>query len=79
MTLLDPSLKVKYADFQIVTRSITRDEPIEQAEEMLQLAETLLEKTAAGERAVRLLGITISGLTTDIPAEEPLQMELPFE
>lgn len=73
------TLKVKYADFQIVTRSVTRAEPIEQAAEMLQLAEDLLGKTGAGDRAVRLLGLTISGLTTDIPADEPLQLELPFE
>ncbi len=73
------TLKVKYADFQIATRSVTREEPIEQAAQMLFLAEELLAKTEAGERAVRLLGITISGLTTDILAEELLQMELPFE
>lgn len=72
------TLKVKYADFQIVTRSATCEVPIERADEMLRLSEKLLAKTEAGERAVRLLGITISGLTTDIPAEEPLQMELPF-
>lgn len=73
------TLKVRFSDFQIVTRSVTREEPIERAEQMLQLAAELLKKTAAGERAVRLLGITISGLTTDIPAEESLQLELPFE
>lgn len=72
------TLKVKYGDFQIVTRSLTRVEPNEQTAEMLQLAEELLGKTEAGQRSVRLLGLTISGLTTDIPAEEPLQMELPF-
>jgi len=73
------TLKVKYADFQIVTRSVTRNEPFEEAGEMLHLAEELLNKTDAGERAVRLLGLTVSGLTTDIPADEPLQLELPFE
>lgn len=72
------TLKVKYADFQQVTRSITGELPIEGTAEMLRLAENLLTNTEAGERAVRLLGITISGLTTDIPAEEPLQLELPF-
>lgn len=72
------TLKVKYADFQIVTRSVTRDEPIEDASIILMLAEELLGKTAAGEQAVRLLGVTVSGLTTDLPAEEALQMELPF-
>lgn len=73
------TLKVKYADFQIVTRSITYGEPIDQAQQMLLLAEELLGKTEAGERAVRLLGLTISGLTSGIPLAESLQLELPFE
>ena len=72
------TLKVKYADFQIVTRSISREQPIETAEEILVLSEKLLQKTEAGDRKVRLLGVTISHLTTDISADEPLQLELPF-
>ncbi len=72
------TLKVKYADFQIVTRRISRDLPIEAADEILAIAEGLLVKTRAGEKAVRLLGVTISNLTTDIPVKEVLQMELPF-
>ena len=32
----------------------------------------------AGLRPVRLLGLTVSNLTTDIPLGEPAQMELPF-
>ena len=72
------TLKVKYADFQQVTRSMTGEEPLDTAAEMLTLAEELLAKTEAGERPVRLLGLTVSSLTTDIPAEEPLQLELPF-
>ncbi|MDA3904081.1 MAG: DNA polymerase IV [Desulfuromusa sp.] len=72
------TLKVKYADFEIVTRSISCDHPIETAEEILSLAERLLSKTRAEEKSVRLLGVTISSLTTNISAEEVLQMELPF-
>lgn len=72
------TLKVKYDDFQNVTRSHTQGEPITQAGEMLVLAEEMLAKTAAGERAVRLLGLTVSNLTTDIPFDETAQMELPF-
>lgn len=72
-------LKVKYCDFQTVTRSSTRAEPIGSAAELLALAEELFGKTEAGERAVRLLGITVSGLTTEVPAEQPLQLELPFD
>jgi len=72
------TLKVKYADFQIVTRSFSHEKPIETAEDILRIAESLLQKTDAGDRAVRLLGVTISHLTTDICAVESLQMDLPF-
>lgn len=72
------TLKVKYADFQQVTRSITCEEELSEAAQMLSLAEALLQKTAAGERAVRLLGLTVSGLSSEIPADEALQLELPF-
>lgn len=73
------TLKVKYADFQSVTRSISSDEPIATAEEMILLAESLLDKTEAGKRAVRLLGVTISNLTTDFSVDDDLQLELPFK
>lgn len=72
------TLKVKYADFQIRTRSTTRDVPITSAEEILLLAEKLLDKSVVGAQAVRLLGLTISGLTTQIQVDDPLQLEFPF-
>ncbi len=72
------TLKVRYDDFQSVTRSHTQSEPIEDAEVMLALADTLLDKTEAGPRPVRLLGLTVSSLTTDIPIDPSAQMELPF-
>jgi len=72
------TLKVKYSDFQTVTRSHSRNEPIDDADVMLDLVEQLLNKTEAGVRPVRLLGITVSNLTTDIPLETSPQMELPF-
>jgi hypothetical protein len=45
---------------------------------MLLLAEALLARTEAGVRPVRLLGLTVSNLTTDILLEESVQMTLPF-
>ena len=72
------TLKVKYSDFQTVTRSHTQNEPIEDAEVMLALVEQLLCKTEAGVHPVRMLGITVSNLTTDIPLEISPQLELPF-
>jgi DNA polymerase-4 len=72
------TLKVKYDDFQNVTRSHTQSEPIEKADVMLKLAEEMLAKTEAGDRPIRLLGLTVSNLTTDIPLDETAQLELPF-
>lgn len=72
------TLKVKYADFDNVTRSQTRAEPIDDAETMLTMAATLLDRTEAGSRPVRLLGLTVSSLTTDIPFDGSGQLELPF-
>ena len=72
------TLKIKYDDFQNVTRSLTQADPIDDAETMLSLAEDMLARTEAGMRPVRLLGLTVSNLTTDIPVDETAQMELPF-
>ena len=73
------TLKVKYADFQTVTRSISKDEPITSADEMILLGEDLLNKTEAGKRPVRLLGVTISNLVSDISIVDDPQLELPFD
>jgi len=54
------TLKIKYFDFQSVTRSITIDEPADTAAVLMQYIKPLLSKTEAGEKKVRLLGISIS-------------------
>lgn len=56
------TLKVRYADFRIVTRSKTVDHDIVQAEEMLTMCRPLLEDTEALQRKVRLLGLGLSNL-----------------
>ncbi|MBN1956979.1 MAG: DNA polymerase IV [Desulfuromonadales bacterium] len=73
------TLKVKYADFQLITRSISSATAIHKAEDILLLAEQLLKRTAAGQRAVRLLGVTISQLTNEVSASGSLQLELPLD
>ena len=54
------TLKVKYFDFQSITRSITIDQPAESASVIMKFVRPLLSKTEAGEKNVRLLGISIS-------------------
>jgi DNA polymerase-4 len=56
------TLKVKYADFSTVTRSRTVPDGIVHAGDMLALARELLDKTEAGRKPVRLLGISINNL-----------------
>jgi DNA polymerase-4 len=59
------TLKVKYADFKIVTRSFTSDSYISSAAEMVELARPLLLDTEIAEKKVRLLGLGLSNLNED--------------
>jgi len=54
------TLKTKYFDFQSITRSVTIDEPADSASVIMKYVRPLLSKTEAGEKKVRLLGISIS-------------------
>jgi len=55
------TLKVKYSDFVTITRSITLNDFISQErEEIFRLGKNLLNKTEAGKRKIRLLGISVS-------------------
>lgn len=56
------TVKVKYANFEQVTRARTVDNPLQAVEEMRLLLPELLSRTEAGPRKVRLLGVTASSL-----------------
>ena len=62
------TLKVKYDDFVQITRSATLPKPTDDGPEIYSIACSLLEKTDAGKRPVRLLGISLSKLS--FPASE---------
>lgn len=69
------TLKVKYCDFTRITRATTLSEPTDDASEIYSAVCTLLEKTAVGRRPVRLLGISISHLSTDSDSQLSLFRE----
>ena len=74
------TLKVKYFDFQMNTRSITIDEPAESASVIMKCVKQLLAKTEAGDKKVRLLGISISNFDDqEIKVERYRQLPLPFK
>ncbi len=56
------TLKVKYADYQQITRSRTLVEPIADLSIILTLAEELLTLTDIDHKQVRLVGLTLSNL-----------------
>ena len=71
------TIKVRYSDFTTITRShsepATRD-----AENIRSRALGLLDKTEAGRRPIRLLGVSVHNLTDGMAAAEELQGRLPF-
>ena len=58
------TLKVKYSDFVLITRSATLNKFTNDGSILYQTACGLLEKTETGKRPVRLLGISVSQLST---------------
>ncbi len=68
------TLKVKFADYQLFTRSRTVTAAIGEAQAISQIAKELLATISLEERSVRLLGISLSNL--DGCAQEPKAIQL---
>jgi DNA polymerase-4 len=62
-------LKVRYADFETITRRLTRIPATADPEEVAARALALLARTEAGVRPVRLLGVSLQNFVT--PEQEP--------
>ena len=72
------NLKVKFADFKTVTRSAGIDSVVSSGEELGELAVELLQRTDAGRKPVRLLGVGLSSLqSSELPQIEQLKLPLP--
>jgi DNA polymerase IV len=71
------TLKVKYADFQQITRSRTGQALFSTRAEIEQLSYALLEPLFPVTKGIRLLGLTLSSLGEKQPESEP-QLSLSF-
>lgn len=71
------TLKVKYADFQLITRSRTVGAAISAREEIKTLARSLLAPLFPTAKGIRLIGITVSSLD-EVHAEAAGQAQLTF-
>lgn len=66
------TLKVKYSDFTLVTRSKTSQQLFQSEEDISGALPELLRKTEVGKRPIRLIGITMANLqkTLDVTNSE---------
>ena len=77
-------IKVRYDDFTTITRSQSEPTPTRDAEGIARRAVALLEKTDAGRRPVRLLGVSVHNLEeSDLVLARKVQRQddprLPFD
>jgi len=72
------TLKVKYFDFQLCTRSTTVDDPADSADVIMDEILRLLKYTEAGNKKVRLLGISLSNFENEDDQCRERQLLLQF-
>ncbi len=70
------TLKIRYSDFSTISRSYTSSFPLYTTEDILHHLPRLLQATQAGNKKIRLLGLTISKLTGKKRVAR--QLPLPF-
>ncbi len=74
------TLKLRYDNFESITRSFTPGYLVSEAAEIADLAVRLLRETDAGQRKVRLIGVTVSGFLREGKSTDGgHQMSLPLE
>lgn len=72
------TLKVRYENFETITRSTTLQQYTSDPEILEEVSKRLLADTDTGKRKVRLLGISVSTLNTLRRGMDGQQLELPF-
>jgi DNA polymerase-4 len=70
------TLKVKFADFELISRSRTVARAIGSRDELESASAELLKALFPMEKAVRLLGVSISGFVADDEPNHPQQIAL---
>jgi DNA polymerase-4 len=70
------TIKVRYQDFRLVTRSMSFDQAVHHVEQMRPQLNRLLGRTKAGSQRVRLLGVSVSNLCNQGDADIGVQLDL---
>ena len=67
------TLKIKYANFASITRSVTLPEPTASSLAFYREAETMLDTRVSMANAIRLIGLSVSGL---VYPDDPVQLTM---
>ncbi|NND70945.1 MAG: DNA polymerase IV [Rhodothermales bacterium] len=73
------TVKIKYSDFKVNTRSLTVPSEVHDYESLYSVGDQLLHTPALPERPVRLLGISISNLSFPDDTDPEEQLNLHFD
>lgn len=69
------TLKVKYADFEIISRGKTVPHPVEDFKEFWQISKEILKQIDYSSKKIRLMGLTLSNANEN---EDVKQLEIDF-
>src|SRR5690606_13650206 len=72
------TLKIKYKDFSLFTRSMTEEEHFTSEEEYFNIS-TKLWELRPFDKPVRLLGLSLSHLNTEQQKQVSVQLKIPFK
>jgi DNA polymerase-4 len=72
------TLKIKYKDFSLFTRSITKEDYFTSDTEFFNISKKLWELRPF-DKPVRLLGLSLSHLNTEEKKQVSIQLKIPFE
>lgn len=70
------TVKIKFADFKIITRSKTLDAEVRDFQALWTAAKTILHHTDLGGKSVRLIGLGVSNTTDKSSERKSLQLQL---
>lgn len=71
------TLKIKFSDFQVITRSVTLPTPLFTYNELWQQTEALLNQAFQPQFKVRLLGVSVSNFLNE--EQEAIQLEINWD
>jgi DNA polymerase-4 len=68
------TLKVRWSDFQLITRSVSRSKGFQDTQAMMPVLRILLTQLDGGNRPVRLLGVSVSNLLSKDEVQRTMQI-----